>query len=81
MDEDTLEITLSFRRKGSNEKYTYTFSNNETLYPILEKLENFLTQMDFVLDGKRLDLVQPHNYTLDRSSNITAFPPPKLLTE
>lgn len=58
-----LEVTLAFSREMEEDReWSETFNHmfradDEALYPILEKMEMFLTQMGFVLDGKRLELI------------------------
>lgn len=58
-----LEITLAFFRETEDdsqcsETFNHMFRNDdEALYPVLEKMEMFLKQMGFVLDGKRLELI------------------------
>ena len=59
-----LRVNLGFFREyddteNLNEDYNHSFRNDdESLGVMLEKLEMFLKQMGFVLDGKRLELVQ-----------------------
>ncbi len=57
-----LEITLSFMREHDDNNWNETFSNmfrndEESLDPILEKMEMFLHQMGFSTEGRRLELV------------------------
>jgi hypothetical protein len=74
----SLEVTLAFSRKEGEvevEDFHHTFVSNESLDPILEKFEMFLTQMGFVLDGKQLSLVDTED-KLVYNDNVKAFPTP-----
>jgi hypothetical protein len=91
--DSALEVTLSFTRKTSQsewEDFHHSFTSNDSLEPILEKLEMFLGHLGFVLDGRQLVLQDncpdnPHavdqevlmEYVMD--DNVRPFPkPPKL---
>lgn len=55
--DSVLEITLSFTRKTAEnewEDFHHSFTSNESLDPILDKLEMFLNQMGFPMDGRQL---------------------------
>lgn len=77
----TLEITLSFTRKTGEsewEDFHHSFTSDESLYPIIEKMEMFLNQMGFPMEGRQLvvkDLVDrdPHP---EYDDNVTPFPTP-----
>jgi hypothetical protein len=75
-----LEITLSFVRddeaNGWNETFNHMFKNDdEALGPVLEKMETFLKQMGFVIDGKRLELVREDvNFDVTDYGDIITFP-------
>ena len=79
-----LEITLGFVREeeanGWNETFNHMFKNDdESLGPVLEKMEMFLKQMGFVVDGKRLELVHADdavNFDLSDYGDIISFPTP-----
>ena len=87
--DSALEITLSFTRKMSKsewEDFHHSFTSNDSLEPILEKLEMFLGHLGFVIDGRQLvlqdnctdnleavDKDARMNYTLD---NVRPFPAP-----
>jgi len=75
-----LEITLSFTRKTNDEEwesFNNSFTSDESLGPILEKIELFLSEMGFVTDDIfakeskiNLDFIEEPGYT----TNITRFP-------
>lgn len=77
----TLEITLSFTRKTGEsewEDFHHSFTSDESLGPIVEKMELFLNQMGFPMDGRRLvvkDLVD-NDSLVGYSDNVTPFPTP-----
>jgi len=74
-----LEVTLAFTRKEGVmevEDFHHSFISNESLDPLLEKFELFLTQIGFVLDGKQLLLVDKDEIMSYNTTNITAFPTP-----
>ena len=60
LNKPELQITLMFTRNtgvNKSENFHHSFTSDDSLDPILEKMELFLTQLGFVLDGRRLDLV------------------------
>lgn len=77
----TLEITLSFTRKTGEsewEDFHHSFTSDESLYPIIEKMEMFLNQMGFPMEGRQLvvkDLVDKDPLT-EYDDNVTPFPTP-----
>lgn len=77
----TLEITLSFTRKTGEsewEDFHHSFTSDESLYPIIEKMEMFLNQMGFPMDGRQLvvkDLVDKDPLP-EYDDNVTPFPTP-----
>lgn len=81
----TLEITLSFTRKTGEsewEDFHHSFTSDESLEPILEKMEMFLQQLGFVVDGRRLTLERVRKEAFDSDSivgysdNVKPFPTP-----
>jgi len=82
---NTLNITLSFDRfnlEGDrDEQFSYTFTSNESLGPILEKMEMFLASMGFVVEGRELQLVDKRpvdtfTSVSYNSDNVKPFPTP-----
>lgn len=81
-----VEITLSFTRKTNEsewEDFHHSFTSNDSLEPILEKLEMFLGHLGFVLDGRQLILQDKKTETVDNSilmeytmNNVRPFPTP-----
>lgn len=77
----TLEITLSFTRKTGEsewEDFHHSFTSDESLYPIIEKMEMFLNQMGFPMEGRQLvvkDLVDKDPLP-EYDDNVTPFPTP-----
>lgn len=79
------ELTLSFTRKTAEnewEDFHHSFTSDESLGPVLEKMEMFLRQMGFVIDGQRLQLTDDHKM-VDRDvlmeyngDNVKPFPTP-----
>lgn len=82
MSEPILEVTLAFSRKNAEddwEDFSNSFTSDESLGPILEKMELFLQQIGFVTDGKMLDLIEKvvdSPIETSYNNNITAFPTP-----
>lgn len=87
MSEEYLRITLNFERgndERTQEEFSHTFVSDESLGPVLEKLEMFLQQMGFVIDGKELHLARKEsssdyiftddNMSYGSSENIALFP-------
>lgn len=82
--DSALELTLSFTRKTSEnewEDFHHSFTSNESLEPILEKMEMFLRQLGFVIDGQRLELVEEKVVDTDvlveyNGDNVKPFPTP-----
>ena len=80
------EITLSFTRKTSEnewEDFHHSFTSNESLDPILEKLEMFLGHLGFVLDGRQLVLQDKETEAVGKEilleytlNNVRPFPTP-----
>lgn len=77
----TLEITLSFTRKTGEsewEDFHHSFTSDESLYPIIEKMEMFLNQMGFPMEGRQLvvkDMVDKDPLP-EYDDNVTPFPTP-----
>jgi len=84
--DSVLEITLSFTRKTSEnewEDFHHSFTSNESLNPILDKLEMFLNQLGFPMDGRQLTLSAVEKEGVDKDilmeysgDNVKPFPTP-----
>ena len=83
MTKSEITVSMSFIRDKESLQHQFIFNEDDHGLPyMLEKLEQFLTNMGFVLDGTQLDLVKTDTYMFDKdetidynvSDNVTKFP-------
>lgn len=80
--DSAFEITLSFTRKNKEnewEDFHHSFTSNESLNPILDKMELFLKEMGFEIEGLTLKpnldfLEEPVYNDTVVTDNVTKFP-------